>query len=133
MLSILVVVSLLASSADCPSELCRHVVQGQLSDMRWPDFTDYRLHIQNFYEPTGYALAWSRDGMPTKQAAAVIEVLRQADSKGLDPEDYDGSRWPARLERLHNTRPLEDDLASALIWQSPSQRCATLRIFTSAD
>jgi L,D-transpeptidase YcbB len=110
-LGVLVAVSLLAFSGECQSELCRHVSEGHLSDMRWPDFTDYRLHVQNFYESAGYGLAWTRDGAPTRQAAAIIEVLRQADSKGLDPEDYDGPRWAARLEHLHNARPLDADLA----------------------
>jgi hypothetical protein len=95
-LGILVVVSLLASSGDCQSELCRRVADGHLSDMRWPDFTDYRLHIQNFYEPAGYALAWTRDGAPTRQAAAIIDVLRQADSKGLDPFGTLSQRTSAR-------------------------------------
>ena len=111
MLGVLVAVSLLASSGDCQSELCRHVSEGHLSDMRWPDFTDYRPHVQNFYESAGYGMAWTRDGAPTRQASAIIEVLRQADSKGLDPEDYDGPRWAARLEHLHNARPLDADLA----------------------
>ena len=87
MLDILAMVLLLASSGDCQSELCRYVAEGQLSDLRWPDFTDYRTHVQDFYEPAGYALAWTRDGAPTKQATAIINVLRQADAKGL----FDGA------------------------------------------
>jgi murein L,D-transpeptidase YcbB/YkuD len=109
-LGILVVVSILAASGDCQSELCRHVAEGYLSDMRWPDFTDYRTHVQDFYAPAGYALAWTRDGAPTRQAAAIMDVLRQADSKGLNPEDYDGPLWAARLERFHDAQPLGADL-----------------------
>jgi len=37
-------------------------------------------------------LAWVRDGQPTPQALAIIEALQQAGGKGLDSEDYDGSR-----------------------------------------
>jgi murein L,D-transpeptidase YcbB/YkuD len=73
---------------------------GQLADLRWPDFSDYRLHFQNFYEPGGYALAWVRAGHPTSQAVSVVAVLQKAAEKGLDPEDYDGSRWAARLAHL---------------------------------
>jgi hypothetical protein len=29
-----------------------------LSDLRWPDYSDYRIQVQKFYEPTGYAPAW---------------------------------------------------------------------------
>jgi murein L,D-transpeptidase YcbB/YkuD len=40
------------------------------------------------------------NGQPTRQALAIIELLKQADSQGLDPEDYDASRWADRLARL---------------------------------
>lgn len=73
---------------------------GQLPELRWPDFSDYRAHVQNFYGPAGYAPAWIHEGRPTPQALEIIEILKQADSLGLDPEDYDGSRWNDRLSRL---------------------------------
>lgn len=86
---------------------------GQLSDLRWPDFSDYRIHVKNFYEPAGYSLAWVRNGRVTPQALSVIGLLQNADSKGLHAEDYDGSRWADRLARLKQTTPppSEDDLA----------------------
>jgi L,D-transpeptidase YcbB len=73
---------------------------GNLPDLRWPNFADYRVHVRNFYEPVGYALSWVRQGKATSQAAAIIEVLQDADSKGLNAEDYDGPRWAARLAAL---------------------------------
>jgi len=76
------------------------VAQGRLSDLRWPNFSDYSMQIKNFYEPSNYAAAWLTDGQPTRQAQAMIEVLKQADGKGLNAEDYDGSRWPERVSRL---------------------------------
>ena len=36
-------------------------------------------------------------GKPTPQALAIIEAFKHADLKGLDPEDYDASRWDTRL------------------------------------
>jgi murein L,D-transpeptidase YcbB/YkuD len=78
---------------------------GRLADLRWPDFSDYRVHVTNFYAPAGYALAWVRDGRATPQAAAVTEVLAQADSKGLAAEDYDASRWPDWMARLRRSKP----------------------------
>jgi len=77
---------------------------GQLADLRWPNFTDYREHVRNFYEPAGYAPAWSRDGRPTPQALAIIGILEAADTRGLDPEDYDGPRWAARLSGLQKNQ-----------------------------
>ncbi len=73
---------------------------GQFPELRWPNFSDYRIHVQNFYKASSYTPAWTRDGQPTPQALAIIELLKNADSQGLDPEDYDGSRWVNRLARL---------------------------------
>jgi L,D-transpeptidase YcbB len=77
---------------------------GQLPELRWPNFSDYRAHVQNFYQPSGYTPAWIRDGQATPRALAIIGLLKQADSQGLDPEDYDGSRWADRLARLQDPR-----------------------------
>ena len=89
---------------------------GQLRELRWPNFSDYREHVQNFYRPSGYMPAWIRDGQPTPQALAVIDLLRQADTQGLDPEDYDGSRWADRLARLHTPHePGEDAIFDAAL------------------
>jgi len=77
---------------------------GQLPGLRWPNFSDYREHVQNFYQPAGYTPAWIRNGQPTPQALAVIDLLKKAGSQGLDPEDYDGSRWDDRLARLRNSQ-----------------------------
>jgi len=86
--------------ARCETELCRLVLSGSLSDLRLSDFSAYRTRVQSFYEPGGYAPAWVRDGSVTNQAKAILEVLQGAAAKGLNPEDYDGSRWPNRLEQF---------------------------------
>lgn len=78
------------------------VASGGLPDLRWPDFSAYRTSVKNFYEVTSYSFGWIRDGMPTEQARAVIEALLDADSKGLNAEDYDGSRWADRLAKLND-------------------------------
>src|SRR5262249_6965373 len=76
------------------------VSSARLADLRWPDFSDYRVHLENFYKPSGYGPAWIRGTEATPQARTLIEVLRQADSKGLRAEDYDADRWEARLQQL---------------------------------
>jgi len=73
------------------------VASGWLDDLRWPDFSDLQPSADSFYQAGGYALAWSHEGKIAPQAFAVIEVLKEADSRGLDPEDYDASRWGARI------------------------------------
>src|SRR5580658_2394995 len=53
---------------------------GQLPELRWPDFSDYREHVRNFYQPANYTPQWSRDGRPTPQALAIVDLLKQADN-----------------------------------------------------
>ncbi len=82
---------------------------GRLDDLRWPDFSDYRAHVVNFYRPVGYRLAWVANGAPTPQALALIGILRDADTKGLLAEDYDGSRWADRLALLKGAHGADDE------------------------
>jgi len=93
---------------DCASVLHLLADAGRLESLRWPDFSDYTMQIQNFYEPAGYEPAWIRGGAPTLQAEALIEILLEADLKGLDPEDYDASHWAERLNRLREEAQAED-------------------------
>src|SRR5580658_3438645 len=93
-----------AAVSDISSQLRSIASAGQLPELRWPNFSDYRLHVQNFYQPSDYAPAWVRNGQPTPQALAIINLLKQAAIQGLDPEDYDGSRWADRLARVQNPR-----------------------------
>jgi L,D-transpeptidase YcbB len=88
------------AASDVSSQLRGIASAGQLPELRWPNFSDYGEDVRNFYQPAGYTPAWVRDGQPTQQALAIIETLKRADDRGLDPEDYDGSRWADRLARL---------------------------------
>jgi L,D-transpeptidase YcbB len=91
-----------AVSEDSGSVLRTIISTGRLDDLRWPDFSDYRSLLQSFYELVSYHLAWVRDGQPTAQGLAIIEVLQAADLNGLNPEDYDSSRWKERLARIED-------------------------------
>ncbi len=87
-------------SAEGQSSLRTIIQKGNLADLRWPDFSDYEKHLQKFYESYGYSLPWVRGSEPTAQAQQIIELLLQAEQKGLAAEDYDGPRWSARLAKL---------------------------------
>ena len=76
------------------------VASGNLSDLRWPDFSDYVVWLTSFYSPTGYAPAWIEAGQPTPKAVSMIEFFKAASTKGLRPEDYDASRWDVRVQAL---------------------------------
>jgi murein L,D-transpeptidase YcbB/YkuD len=89
-----------ASAPPADAELREIVASGRLDDLRWPDFSDYKSHLESFYGPTSYAPAWMRDGQPSASALSLIQAFRDAWRRGLRPEDYDASRWDARLEAL---------------------------------
>jgi L,D-transpeptidase YcbB len=81
------------------------------ADLRWADFTPYKAEVAKLYETNGYSLLWVQKGQVRLQGLAVIKLLQNANAKGLDPEDYDGSRWQGRLLKL-GQQPSEQDLAS---------------------
>jgi murein L,D-transpeptidase YcbB/YkuD len=80
-------------------------------DLRWSDFNPYKTEVAKLYEMNGYSLIWVQGGRVRRQGLAVIELLENAEAKGLDPEDYDGSRWQGRLLKLEQ-KPSEQDLIS---------------------
>jgi murein L,D-transpeptidase YcbB/YkuD len=87
------------------------IQSGNLSDLRWPNFSDYSGHLKKFYDSYGYSLPWVRGMQPSPQSQQVILSLLQADEKGLSVEDYDGPRWNARLATLKPSaaNPTESD------------------------
>jgi murein L,D-transpeptidase YcbB/YkuD len=89
----------------------RTTISSGSSDLRWPDFSDYRKHVKKFYELNGDSLWWVKGMEPTTQARQVIALMLQAGQKGLSADDYDGSRWSDRLARLKpaTRQPAEAD------------------------
>lgn len=81
------------------------------TDLRWSDFTSYKAEVAKLYETNGYSLLWVQNGRVRPQGLAVIELLEKAGAKGLDPEDYDGSRWQGRLSKLEQ-KPSQQDVVS---------------------
>jgi murein L,D-transpeptidase YcbB/YkuD len=77
-----------------------HIEAGRLEDLRWPGFARDRAALRQFYEANEFHPAWIRGNQPTFQALSLISSIRAAGTKGLDPEDYDGSRWAARLDEM---------------------------------
>ena len=92
-----------AGSPQISSHLREIVTSGRLADLRWPDFTDYKAHVAEFYESNAYGTAWLNGRQPSAQALALIELFKSSSRKGLQPEDYDASRWDARLSALQNS------------------------------
>jgi murein L,D-transpeptidase YcbB/YkuD len=92
------------------NELGALIASGTLSDLRWPNFTDYRADVKTFYDAGANSPAWIQSGRPSAQAVAMIDLFKQASLKGLDPDDYDAARWDARIAKLQQ-KPSDTDLA----------------------
>src|SRR5580698_10107600 len=53
------------------------------ADLRWPDFTPYKAEVAKLYDTNGYSLLWVQNGRVRPQRLAVIELLQNANAKGL--------------------------------------------------
>jgi L,D-transpeptidase YcbB len=100
---LLVMVLTCLVAAQTPPAIQNLVFKGTLDGMRWGDFHDYQPSLQKFYEPTGYSPAWVQGTRPSSQALSMIALFTNAWTKGLEPEDYDASRWDARLRALQSS------------------------------
>lgn len=96
------------NTADYADNIQSIVVQPQLSILRWPNYAEYQQAVKTFYDDRDYELAWLRDLKPTPEAAAFVDAFTKADQKGLNPEDYDASRWPARLREIARIEAAHD-------------------------
>ena len=91
-----------ASATQGQVELDALIASGTLSDLHWPNFTDYRADVKKFYDAGANSPAWIQNGRPSAQAIAMIELFKQASLKGLDPDDYDAALWDARIVKLQS-------------------------------
>lgn len=98
-----------SAAAQGPGDLGAVIAAGTLADLRWPNFTDFRDDVKKFYDSGGNSLAWIQNGKASPQALSMILLFQQASSKGLNPDDYDASRWDARLARLQPSAPKASD------------------------
>ena len=99
---------LAAEADDASARLCRLIETGELPDLRWPDFTNDREQVRQFYGPA-FSLAWTSNSVPTPQARALVHALQRAEEKGLEPEDYDASLWTQRLARFAPANPASSE------------------------
>ncbi len=90
-----------APNSDAYSSKIQPLVQSnRLPFMKVPDVGQYSLPVQTFYDDRNLEIAWTRAGKPTAQAAAFTRQFEDAATKGLNPEDYDASRWADRVKAL---------------------------------
>jgi murein L,D-transpeptidase YcbB/YkuD len=96
------------NTTDYADNLRAVVAKPQLSILRWPNYSDYQPPVTTFYDDRNYEIAWLRDLKPTAQSSAFIHAFQDAGAKGLNPEDYDASRWPARLAQIAQIATMHD-------------------------
>jgi murein L,D-transpeptidase YcbB/YkuD len=101
------------NTTDYADNVQQAVSSPQLAIMKWSNFSDYQPQVQTFYDDRNFELAWIRDGKPTPEATALIDLFNNADKKGLKPEDYDASRWAQRVQRLAAIHSANDTSDSA--------------------
>jgi len=89
-----------AFCANTQAELCSLAEVGRLNILRWPDFSDLRGEIRDFYRPSNYARGWLDENTLTPQAQVIIRVLQDAEVKGLHAVDYDGPLWNQRVAHI---------------------------------
>jgi murein L,D-transpeptidase YcbB/YkuD len=87
-------------SAALSARLREIAASGRLGGMERPNFSDYRKHVQAVYEASNYAPLWLNGDQPTTQALGVIKAVEASAQKGLNPADYDASRWNDRVGAL---------------------------------
>ena len=90
-------------AAQTPPRIQSLISAANLDGMRWPNFRDYQPWLQKFYEPVNYSPSWVNGNSPSPQALAMIELFRNSWKKGLEPEDYDASRWDSRLRAMQGS------------------------------
>ena len=98
-------------NGDGEAALQRIIDSAHHPDLRWPDFPPYQAEVKEFYMRSGGTLGWVRDSKPTPQTAVMIRLFTDSEQEGLVPEDYDASRWTARLTKLQGATT-DIDLAS---------------------
>ena len=86
----------------------QYIDAANLPDLQWPNFVNDQKEVREFYGAFPASLPWITDGKPTQQALAIIQALKNAQFKGLAPEDYDASRWDARLRAIAQSRPTSE-------------------------
>jgi murein L,D-transpeptidase YcbB/YkuD len=97
------------NTTDYAGILDRQANSASLAILRWPNYQADQPAVLKVYDDRGDELAWTRDGKPTKTTLALLQMFGDAAKKGLNPEDYDASRWAERLKKLETIRKTKDN------------------------
>jgi murein L,D-transpeptidase YcbB/YkuD len=86
-----------------PESIALHAMadHARLDAMRWPNFADLKKPVEDFYGVHNFEPVWLKGRNPTEQARQMMAAFAACGTDGLDPEDYDSSRWAARSAAIH--------------------------------
>jgi L,D-transpeptidase YcbB len=92
--AILSAVHTTAASAQGPAEdeIRQIIDEGNPAYLDWSTALADREYIGKLYAANGYRLLWSDGEKPSTAALVLLQELRHASDRGLDPEDYPGNR-----------------------------------------
>lgn len=91
------------SKPPSPVSIALHTMaeQARLSDLRWPNFADLKQPVDSFYTSHQFEPVWLKGKKPTEQARQMMAAFAACSTDGLDPEDYDSSRWSGFAAGIH--------------------------------
>ena len=78
--------------------------ESRVRELRWPKFDALKKPVEEFYAAHQYEPVWLKGNQPTEQARQMMAAFAACAADGLDPEDYDSSRWPQFAAGIHNDR-----------------------------
>jgi L,D-transpeptidase YcbB len=73
-------------------EIRQIIDEGNPAYLDWSTALADREYIGKLYAANGYRLLWSDGEKPSTAALVLLQELRHASDRGLDPEDYPGNR-----------------------------------------
>lgn len=89
-----------------PEAVALHAMaqSARLDSLRWPNFADLKKPVEAFYAAHDYEPVWVKGTEPTEQARQMMAAFAHSGPDALDPEDYDNSRWAARVLAIHSAQ-----------------------------
>ena len=96
------------------AELRKIVSSGRLQELSRPRFQSLQPDLSTVYQQTGYGPLWIVAGQLTPKGQAVLDALRLAAGKGLNPDDYDAGVLGDWAQRLASAAGRQDHEVAAL-------------------
>ena len=91
----------IAVSEQDPASIIKSVIEAaQHPYLKWPRFPSYQGEMQALYGTQEYQPVWVVAGKPRKQVREVIDILLAADTRGLNPDDYDAKTLERKWREL---------------------------------